>query len=49
MAHDYADGTYEEYDIEDRVKLDAENVIRRSKGEEYGVEVPLIEVRKGIY
>lgn len=46
MAHDYADGTYEEYDIEDRVKLDAENVIRRSKGEEYGVEVPLIEYEK---
>lgn len=43
LAHDYADASYEAYDMKDKVLLDAENTARKAMAEENGIEIPLIE------
>ena len=46
VAHDYADASYEAYNIKDKVLLDAENAARQAMAEETGAEIPIIEYKK---
>ncbi|OJV19434.1 MAG: hypothetical protein BGO30_06030 [Bacteroidetes bacterium 41-46] len=42
-VHDYADGTYELFPIEDKALIEAEIVARQTLSKENGIEVPMIE------
>ena len=46
LAHDYADASYEAYNMADKTLLDAENAARQAMAAEYGVDIPLIEYEK---
>lgn len=46
MVHDYMDGTYEAYDLKDKVNLDAEIAARKAMSAESGVDIPTIEYKQ---
>ena len=45
-AHDYADATYEIYELSEQKILDEENALRQAMAEEHQTDVPLIEYKK---
>lgn len=46
VVHDYADASYEVWDISREEEVAAENAVRRRLGEENGVEVPMVECER---